>query len=480
MAGREIPSVPAGLDAQTRNFLSAVREAVNQVTINGAGGTGAGGTSTAGVTGASTGTGTGTGGTPNNLVNTTIPPKPTGLSAVGIFSSVMVTWSKPNYLNHSFAEVWRANAVDSKNVLIPATGENANGNSISFVRDAHLAGTSNGNLYSDPVSPGSQHYYWVRFISTSNVAGPYAPDTGLLGSTVQDINALMIANGWTLEVDKIMDGLLKTRHIDDFAVTNAKIKNLAIDNAKMGLLSVDTAQIRDLAVTSAKIESLGVEKLVATKAWIETADILDGNITNAKIGNTIESDNYNGSTLGWHLSKDGGNVNLNQLTVRDAAGRIILSSNAGIPLEAINGKITKANVDTYLSSACISNLYIGQDAVTVSGYVKVPYEGGQASLTMWLDDGVRALIRCSALSRIDRSGRRGEQTQAISIYVGKEANSNLLFRGTLLEGNDEGLIVTTSRSVTYAVSGSGWYVINSVIAGLQWWESAIEVMGVRT
>jgi hypothetical protein len=417
-----------------------------------------------------------------DLLDTTVPPKPTGVTAFGIFTTVMVTWDNPQYLNYSFAEIWRANAVDGLGLLIPATGSNANGNSINFKNDAKLVGTSNGYLYSDPVEPNGRHYYWVRFISTGNVAGPYNSNTGLLGSTVQNIDDLMIANGWTVQAesiyqtgqwignaailngaidnmkmadlaittaklntsavtnDKIMDaainavkigaGAITSPKIADFAVTNAKIDNLAVDNAKignlavdnskiaflavdstkianaaitnakidnlavdnakiamlaidstkimdaaitnakidnlsvtnekianlavdtakitnaaitnakMGMLSVGTAHIQDLAVTSAKIQSLGVEKLYATSAWIATASILDGAITNAKIGNTIQSDNYNGSNLGWQLSKSGGTLNVNQITIRDAAGNIILSSGTGLNWSSISGAPT--------------------------------------------------------------------------------------------------------------------------------------------
>ena len=376
---REVPNVPTGLDPQTRNFFSAIREAVNQFTLNGGGSSADSLNSNLTVDNL-----TGISDSLDKLLATTIPPIPTGVTVTGVFSTIMVTWNNPNYAYYSFAEIWRANALDSSGLLIPATGSNANGHSINFATDAKLVGTSNGNIYTDSVTPGSKYYYWVRFLSMANIAGPYNASTGIIGATAQDIYALMQANGWTVDTDALLDGLITANKIEDFAVTNAKIANTAITNAKIANAAISTAQIQDLAVTSAKIASLGVEKLYAASAWIHTADILDGQITNAKIGNVISSDNYNGSTLGWQLSKSGGTVNLNQLTIRDAAGNIILSSGTGVPWSAIAagggkaadnatvgatfgsniyGQITPANVSTYIANAAIKTAQIGDLAV---------------------------------------------------------------------------------------------------------------------
>jgi len=163
--------------------------------------------------------------------------------------------------------------------------------------------------------------------------------------------------------------------------------------------------------------------------------------------------------------------------------------------------ITTANISTYIKGAVIGTAYISDaaitsakigaaevntlqiagDAVTVAGYVQVPADGAQAALTMWLDDGARVVIKCSAQSRVNHSGQAGNQTQYISIYMGATANGKqLVNRAILFAGNDQGACSNSGCSVATVVSGSGWYVINSVIQGLQWWSSTIEVIGVRT
>ena len=437
MAARQVPSVPNVDDPVLRNFLSAVRQSLNDFTA-------AGGTAATLKTGTTFDSITGLPINLSNLLDTTIPPIPTGFTANGVFTTVILTWDNPHYLNYNFAEIYRASALDIHGAVLPSSSVP--------LSTAIIAGTSNGFIFIDSVNPGEAYYYWVRFKSNADIYGPYNAALGVLGATVVNINTLMTANGWTVAAENVyqtgqwigsaailngsiantkiaasavgtaqlVDGAITEAKIQDAAITNAKmgvasigiaqiqnlavtnaaigalavgeaniqalavtnakignlavdtaqIKNLAISNAKMGLLSVATAQIQDLAVTSAKIASLAVEKLYSVAAWIGTADILNGSITNAKISGTIESDNYNGSNLGWSLDKAGGNLNLNQLTIRDGSGAVFLQSSAGgIDYSKIQGTTRPDNNATLNSQG--SNLlvnagmYLGTDTWVV-------------------------------------------------------------------------------------------------------------------
>jgi hypothetical protein len=364
---REIPSVPAKLDTQLRNFLSAIREAlnsgqaggtttINQTVVNGGG---SGGVTAQDIANAS-----------QNLswiMDTTTPPTPSGFTITGLFNNTFLHWNAAGYTNHSFTEIWRANALDVNGNLIPV------GN-VSWATDAVLVATSNGNLYVDNVEPSSKFYYWIRFRSMANVAGPLNQSNGTLGETTWNIDDVMAAHGWTMDVEKlystgewvgnadILNGAIDNFKIADFAVDNAKIANLAVGTtkiaaaaitaAKIAALAVETAHIADLAVTDAKIASLSVEKLVALSAWIASADILDGAITSLKIGNTIQSDNYNGSNAGWQLNRVGGTLNVNQITVRDAAGNVILSSGTGVEWPSL---VNRPTDDALLNANMVNN-----------------------------------------------------------------------------------------------------------------------------
>lgn len=255
---RQVPNVPANIDNPTlRNFLSAVREALNTAVSDIASGNVS--ATNAAITADALGA---VSSNLANLLDTTVPPKPTGFTVTGIFTTNFLHWDLPNYANYNFAEVWRISAVDGSGNLIPVS-------SVSLA-NAILVGTSNGNIYTDPVDAGAKYYYWIRFISGANVAGPYNAVDGTLGATSESVNDVLTNNNW----------------------------------------------------------KVAVENLIAVTAWIRSADILNGSITNAKISGAIYSDNYNGNT-GFYLDKSGGTVNLNQLTVRDAAGNVILQSSAG-------------------------------------------------------------------------------------------------------------------------------------------------------
>ncbi|MGZ4968037.1 MAG: phage tail tip fiber protein [Methylobacter sp.] len=378
MTDRQVPSVPGGLDPTLRNYLSAVREILNGLptSIASAVSSASAKTSLDVTTLASLLPGV----SPliKWILDPATPPKPVGFTVTGLFNTMFLHWDYPRFDNYNFTEIYRANALDGSGNLI-AVGD------INFATDAKLISTSDGNIYSDPVEPGSKYYYWIRFLSMANVAGPYYQSAGVLGETVQDFNAVMAANGWTVNTDSLMDSLITTNKIADFAVDNAKLGNASISATKIGAAAIQTAHIGDLQVTAAKIVSLGVEKLVATTAWINAVDINNAQITSAKIGNTIQSDNYDG-THGWQLSRTGGNVTLNQLTVRDAAGNVILSSGTGIPWSAIpygstgrpadgatvgasfgvniGGQITPYNASTYIAAAAIGTAFIADLGVT--------------------------------------------------------------------------------------------------------------------
>jgi hypothetical protein len=105
------------------------------------------------------------------------PPKPTGVSTVGTFSNVLITWDDPPYANHDKTEVLRAD--------------------INDYGAASVIGSSVGGQYADSVGAFSEKYYWVRFVASSGVKGP--PSAGQLGKTALDpeyIKASLLATPW--------------------------------------------------------------------------------------------------------------------------------------------------------------------------------------------------------------------------------------------------------------------------------------------
>jgi len=94
--------------------------------------------------------------------NLTIPPAPAFVEGIAGIGFNTITFQIPLYGNHGFAEIWRA---EGAGALLGA---------------AVRIGTTNSTVYSDfDVVEGTVYVYWVRFISTSSIAGPYHASLGV-------------------------------------------------------------------------------------------------------------------------------------------------------------------------------------------------------------------------------------------------------------------------------------------------------------
>lgn len=118
-----------------------------------------------------------------------IPPQPTGVTATGGYSIVTVFWDFPLYGNHSYAEIYR--------------------NSANVIGDAVLVGTSGGRSFVDPVGGSASYYYWVRFISTSNVPGPFHATLGDSATTASDVSELLDVLTGAVSASQLTEGLLE-------------------------------------------------------------------------------------------------------------------------------------------------------------------------------------------------------------------------------------------------------------------------------
>ncbi|EFE22842.1 hypothetical protein EDWATA_02151 [Edwardsiella tarda ATCC 23685] len=99
------------------------------------------------------------------------PPPPEALQAHGGFSAVLLEWKIPRYRGHALTEIYR--------------------HSEDNLADAVLVATSVSTLYGDPVDPGWQGFYWVRFVNIAGVAGPFNASAGTPAQTSPEIGAVV-------------------------------------------------------------------------------------------------------------------------------------------------------------------------------------------------------------------------------------------------------------------------------------------------
>lgn len=99
------------------------------------------------------------------------PPAPVDVTATAAVRSIFVEWDAPAYNGHAYAEVWSA----STNSLAAAV----------------LLGMAPGSIYVDETGPGATRYYWVRFVNTNDVKGPYNATSGTSAATAPEVNYLL-------------------------------------------------------------------------------------------------------------------------------------------------------------------------------------------------------------------------------------------------------------------------------------------------
>lgn len=365
----------------------------------------------------------------DGATDTTPPPTPAGLSISAGFTNILLSWDDPNtsgtFLNYAYTEVWRS--VD--NVLANAV----------------LQGFAPGAVYSDPVGTDKTFYYWIRFVSQANIAGPYNSSIGTIGGTGLvggvDLGPLII-DATKLAADAVESGKIK-----DYAITTTKIANLAVGNAAIANLAVTNAKIANLAVDDAKISDLAVTKLTA------------GSIS---VGQYIQSTGYSAGTTGWYIGGNGyaefgaasirGQLTANQidtrgLTIKDSSGNVIFA--AGTPLNysyitadpgwlnsaltpTINGKLTKSGdtISGRVNFSVPDGMFAGTDVNNGVYFGNGGLYGKKAGVTTFY---------------IDTAGN--------ALFGGALSAATGSFKGTLTVGTNPAVSGTT-------MSGSG-AVINS-------------------
>lgn len=348
----------------------------------------------------------------------TPPPAPTGLTATGALSTIILEWDDPLYTNFNFAEIWRS-------------GTDNLGTAVKI-------GTTTATLYSDPVAPGSVYYYWVRFVSRADVTGPYQGTTGVRGETSQDPAYLLeILTGQITESQLYEDLGTRLDGIENNQVAISSLEGkytVKIDNngyvTGYGLASeanngtpVSTFAVRAdnfyvaspsgpgivpaipfiVRTTSTTINGVNVPAGV----YVSDAFIQNGTITNAKIGNAaiddakisdlsatkitagsittgsyIQSTNYVQGSSGWRIHGNGtaefaaaairgqltaAQIDSRGLTIKDNAGNVLFGAGTPISTSNISGLGSLATQNS-VSSSQVSGLgdLATQDSVSAS------------------------------------------------------------------------------------------------------------------
>jgi hypothetical protein len=234
-------------------------------------------------------------------LDTAPPAKVQNVVVSPALTSVFITWDALAQTNISYYEVWRneANTFDGNQLRI---------------------GTSITAMYSDAIGDTEKtYYYWVRAISTADIAGPYNATTGLVGATAA-IALTNLASGLTMvEIFAALPTLdnfegrvvvLTTEENQLYRYT-AGAWNKEVNGANLATGSVYYGAIGAGAVRANEIDALA----------ISAGHIVGGTITADKMG--VTSLSAITANLG---SITGGSLSINGKFIVDSNGNTTIQS----------------------------------------------------------------------------------------------------------------------------------------------------------
>lgn len=262
-----LPSVPRTEDRQQLQFLSAIKQALDELKQNFV-------VSAQGIVsrvGSDAASDDLLAGTETDLTAFTTPSAPTGVEAAGAIENIVLEWSYSGAPIGKF-EIWRS--------LTDDFGQ------------AELRGVTEALVFLDGVGPGSTFYYWVRGVSTGGVEGPFQSVNGVQGSTTEDPLSEIINASAGLPLAEVQAtlgtqgfGMIDTAQGDKaFAVladrfsvfdgTDGAVVPFQVVN---GEVFINSAVIADASITSAQIASLAADKITAANLSAISANL--GTIT---------------------------------------------------------------------------------------------------------------------------------------------------------------------------------------------------------
>ncbi|EFT4510600.1 DUF1983 domain-containing protein [Salmonella enterica subsp. enterica serovar Stanley] len=246
------------------------------------------------------------------------PTRPEGLQVTGGFGYVLLEWVMPKYNGHSLAEIWRG------------TEDN--------LSDAVLVGTTPGQVYSDPVDPGWKGFYWIRFVNSAGVSGPYNSPDGTPAETQIDVQAV---------IDQIHDEAAKSLIVEELKKEisdSAKATNEHIEK-----ISEDGGQAFQ-AMWGQKASAAGITAGIGIVAGKDAAGKPVSQVAIASSQLFIFDPNDPGNTA-YPFAVSGGKVVIQKAVIYDA----VVDTLAAQRIVADDVKVGATLTAPYIRSATISN-----------------------------------------------------------------------------------------------------------------------------
>lgn len=246
------------------------------------------------------------------------PTKPQGFQVTGGFGYVLLEWVMPKYNGHSLAEVWRG------------TEDN--------LSDAALVGTTPGQVYSDSVNPGWKGFYWIRFVNSAGVSGPYNLPDGTPAETQMDVQAVIDQIHDEAAKSPIVD-VLKKEISDSAKAVNEHIEKISEEGGKAFQ-----------AMWGQKASAAGITAGIGIVAGKDAAGNPISQVAVAASQLFVFDPNNPGNTA-YPFAVSGGKVVIQKAVIYDA----VVDTLAAQHIVADDVKVGATLTAPYIRSATISN-----------------------------------------------------------------------------------------------------------------------------
>ena len=383
-----IPEVPALQDAGLRRFLDAVRQVI-QVREGDRGDILdsvitfrdliEGGLATYTTTGNTVVI------TPTAVTDLTQPPIVSGLSAAGALASIILTWIKPVYTNHSHTEIWRAQVND--------------------ITQAAQVGMASGGMYVDFVSKnttGFKYYYWARNVSIYGIKSEFTT-TGVMGETSPDpITLIELLNGELAEssltsalqtrIDLIDGGGSVTTSVDSRISSAASAINKALSDLGTATTTTTNTLSSQIDQVALDLSNTVTSYQNADTAIIKTVDNLtttvgtnSSSITslNSALSDTNKALATSTTTLTSRMDKAGGIDSQGESVTVEQAFTTQAETNTGLLGQytvKINNSTDKYVTGFGLSSTTVNGVTVGEFAIVADRFSIAPVNTSPTAL----------------------------------------------------------------------------------------------------
>ncbi|EEI4448034.1 DUF1983 domain-containing protein [Salmonella enterica] len=328
------------------------------------------------------------------------PTRPEGLQVTGGFGYVLLEWVMPKYNGHSMTEIWRG------------TEDN--------LSDAVLVGTTPGQVYSDSVNPGWKGFYWIRFVNSAGVSGPYNSPDGTPAETQINVQAV---------IDQIHDEAAKSPIVEELKeaekATNEHIEEISKDGGEAFQ-----------AMWGQKASADGITAGIGIVAGKDAAGKPVSQVAIASSQLFVFDPNNPGNTA-YPFAVSGGKVVIQKALIYDA----VVDTLAAQHIVADDVKVGATLTAPYIRSATISN---GNFTVDSSGNV----------------NAVNAI-----LNNVTSRGGSFYDLNAYNLNVNKGTLSDVhILDSCQIDGRLSAAQIDGDIAKTYVLDGNSAYIPSQVMA----------------